>query len=575
VLVDRCPQLLREADERGLYPIHLAVAATKNPRQLEVVRYLVQKHPASLHQRAKRKTWRRDNDNEDWYLPIQRAQRETWRSDDDNDNDDGYLPIHIHIAAAGCSIRHSPPVRIPFSDEEGNVQQQLEVIQFLVEKNPESLGTTARGEILPVHQALRCGVAPDIVQLLLRELPVSIPDETRLNLLHFAVRHAKEWDGRGSALHDNAVAVAVQFPESLWAKDPEGSLPIHVAVNLGSCARNAKHSELARRLANLDPDSLLQPNDDGDLPLHITIVQNGNRDDTALALLLLRLRPEAARVAMTNGNVAIHCAIEQRMFPLVRLMVRLVPETLEKAGAFGRTPLHVAVARPRLGERPRFGEVFQFGAPGHNDGLSAIVDLLIESCPGSLLVQDTNNDLPLHVAIVCSSDEPNRISAESDWTVELVTTLLDRSPDSIRTKGAGGKLPLHVAISKDPPSLPLVQLLVERCPESLDTKDADGMLPLHVAVSKDPPSLPLVQLLVERCPESLEKKDCEGSLPLVLAAEKAHLLAPQNETASLDLIYWLLRAKPESVASHRADGTPRRSNHQAARFFFSDPIACS
>jgi hypothetical protein len=332
------------------------------------------------------------------------------------------------------------------------------VIQFLAETCPKSLGITSRGGILPVHQALRCGVAHGVVELLVHTSPESIPTETKLGLLHFAVRHAKEANAglfRRYKLVDIAVALAEQLPEVSRANDSEGSLPIHVAVNLGIRERDALLSERAQRLASLDPDSLLRPNADGIRPLHIAIDQDREySDNSALARFLLECQPKAAHLAMNDGNLAIHLAIEWRAFGLVQLMVRLVPETLEKAGAFGRTPLHVAVARPRFGELPRFGEVFQFGAPGFDDGLPAIVALLIESCPGSLLVHDANNDLPLHVAIACSSGRPNRISAESHWTVELVTTLLDRSPDSIRVMGAGGKLPLHVTISKYPPSFP-------------------------------------------------------------------------------------------------------------------------
>jgi ankyrin repeat protein len=219
-----------------------------------------------------------------------------------------------------------------------------------------------------------------------------------------------------------------------------------------------------------------------------------------------------------------------------------------RAGAAGRTPLHIAVAIPLWTCRI-------------DGGVAAIVDLLIESSPGALTVPDANNDLTLHVAIARSSDEANRPSAEDAWSVQLVTTLLDRCPGSIRTKGAGGKLPLHVAVCKDPPSLPVVQLLVQRCPESLEVKDEEGKLPLHVAVSKDGMSLPLVQLLVEGRPELLGKADSEGNVAFVLAAEKARFRAKDTttQTASLDVIYWLVRTNPASVASHPTRAEARSS----------------
>lgn len=323
--------------------------------------------------------------------------------------------------------------------------------------------------------------------------------------------------------------------------DSEGWLPIHVAVDLATRTRYEVCYAVARRLADLDPDSLVVCNPDGDLPLHLAIVRNDEFLSNPLVGYLFERRPEAARVARRDRSWAIHLALERRMFDEVRRMVRHSRDTLQSVDAAGRTPLHVAVVLPKCFEQ---------------DGrVPAMVVLRVESCPGSLLIHDANKDLPLHVAIARSSNEANRCSWESNWTVELVTMLLDQCPDSIRTKGAGGKLPLHLAVVKDPPSLPLVQLLVQRCPEAVEEKDADGNLTLHVAVSKDPPSLPLVRLLVEGRPELLGTADAKGNVAFVLAAEKARVLAADTTTqkSSLDLIYWLVRTKPESVASHRAE----------------------
>jgi hypothetical protein len=73
---------------------------------------------------------------------------------------------------------------------------------------------------------------------------------------------------------------------------------------------------------------------------------------------------------------------------------------------------------------------------------------------------------------------------------------------------------------------------------------------LHVAVSKSPPFLPLVRLLANGRPELLDTADAEGNSAVVLAAEMA-----ENQTASWDLTYWLVRTKPESVAApHRTEG---------------------
>jgi hypothetical protein len=483
VLVERYPKSLMEFDGDGYLPIHLAATATRNPHQLEVVKYLAQQCVASL---------------------LQRGQMEANQDYDEN----GSLTIHLAARSTG--------------------PQQLAVVRFLAEACPESLGMTAHGASLPVHRALQSNPMPSVIKLLVRLTP--IPDEAKVGLLHFAVRHSYK--------PDTVFALAELLPGTLRSKDGSGSLPIHAAVEVAFRKRCKALREVVLCLATMDPDALLLPDANGRLPLHIAINRNCQYDDNVdLACLLLERCPQAA----TRGRrLPMHDAIRASLVGLVRLMARLVPETLERTDASGWTPLHVAVSLPRAAGRDPDGWVL------------AMANLLIESRPGSLTVPDANLDLPLHVAIARSSDAANGPSAESAWSVELVTTLLDRCPGSIRTKGAGGMLPVHVAASLETSPLPLVQLLVQRCPESLEVKDGEGKLPLHVAVCKDRPSLPLIQLLVEGRPELLGRADSEGNVAFVLAAEKARFRAADTttQTASLDLIYWLVRTNPESVASH-------------------------
>jgi hypothetical protein len=52
LLVERYPKSLLEPNEVGRFPMHIAAIATKNPHQLEVVKYLARQCPASLIQRA-------------------------------------------------------------------------------------------------------------------------------------------------------------------------------------------------------------------------------------------------------------------------------------------------------------------------------------------------------------------------------------------------------------------------------------------------------------------------------------------------------------------------------------------
>jgi hypothetical protein len=229
------------------------------------------------------------------------------------------------------------------------------VIQFLAEACPESFVMTAAGGNLPGHQALKSDVMPGVVPLLLGLVPESIPLETRLGLLHFVIRSAEEADARAPCfnqpnpdfLHNNVAALVKALPASLRAKDAKGSLPIHVAVDIATRTLYGASKKMAKLLVELDPGSLLLPNKDGDLPLHIDIIGNDRRYSLRLADFLVERCPEAARVERRNGNLAIHDAIERRMFDVVREIVRHAPDTAGRQGAAGRSPLHGAVALPR------------------------------------------------------------------------------------------------------------------------------------------------------------------------------------------------------------------------------------
>jgi ankyrin repeat protein len=373
LLVERCPESMAEGDRDGNCPIHVAVTNAENPRQLDVLRCLAKHPPGSLLQRVQSRG-----------LGDRRHA--------------GHLPIHLAAT------------------EKGKGRHQVDVIKVLAEACPGSLGMPGS---LPVHQALTSDVMPGFVQLLVRTLPESVPEATRLGLLRSAMWYAdvaeaaqrrrrgndRSQEGSRSLefLRSNGAALREALPESFRAADATGSLPIHAAVDVAARIpeEHGGSMEIAKSLAELDPDSLLLPNPDGDLPLHIAIIRNcrhNNGTSTDLACFLLMRFPQAAGVMRREGNLAIHDAIQQRMFGLVREIVRRAPETTRIIGAGGESPLHVAVALPLPKSRscPHIRRDYRYAELD-------LVKLLVERSPGSLWVRDRNGDLPLHVAIVrCS-----------------------------------------------------------------------------------------------------------------------------------------------------------------------------
>jgi hypothetical protein len=436
-LAARYPESLGVATTNGggELPVHLA-ARTPGPRQLEVIQFLAQQSPESLR------------------LATQ--------------NDDGELPLQLAARMPG--------------------PEQLDVIRFLAQEYPESLGAaTGHGKLL-VHLALGSCSAPAVVEHLLESLPEEVPDETRLGLVHCAVRSVEEIvlihfsGGPGQCLLQSLNVLAAALPMSLRTTDSQGWLPIHVAVHLTSVHHLS--ADLVERLAELDPGSLLVASNDGDLPLHIAVAgedqrKRRNTNGFPLTTVLLQRSPLSARVAGRDGNCPIHTAIALRKFPLVHLMAQLDPEASRTVGAGERTPLHVAAALPRFNP----SEDNQNG-----DGVLDAVRLLIGTWQESLILPDANGDLPIHVAIA---------RLENDGAAEVVPAMPERDPHQ--------------------------QLPTE------DDGNNDG-------------SFEMIKLLVDGGSGALSKTGADGIVPLRLAI--------RNRAARLDVIYYLLRTNPLPLIRH-------------------------
>jgi hypothetical protein len=424
-LAARYPESLgvATANGSGELPIHLA-ARTPGPQQLEVIQFLAQQNRESLGVATT--------------------------------NGSGELPIHLAARTPG--------------------PEQLDVIRFLAQEYPESLGAaTAHGKLL-VHLALGSCSAPALVEHLLERLPEEVPNETRLGLVHCAVWSVEEIDevhfsgGAGQCLLQNLNVLAAALPMSLRTTDSQGALPIHVAVYL----TNVHHlsADLAERLAELDPGSLLVATNDGDLPLHIAVAGD-DQYGFPLTTALLQRSPLSARVAGRDGNCPIHTAIALRKFPLVHLMAQLDPEASRTVGAGERTPLHVAAALPRF--NPSWDNQ-------NDDGVLDAVRLLIGTWQESLLLPDANGDLPIHVAIA---------RLENDGAAEVVPAMPGRDPHQ--------QLPAEDDGNNDGP-FEMIKLLVDGGSGALSKTGADGIVPLRLAIRNRAARLDVIYYLLRTNP---------------------------------------------------------------------------
>jgi hypothetical protein len=211
---------------------------------------------------------------------------------------------------------------------------KLNAILCIVRQWPESRHERSGVGLLPLQLALRSGVSAKIVQFFLDRLPEACPDGTRSGMLHYAIGFA--WQ--------NVELVAKAIPESVFAMDLHGMLPVHVAV-----ARD--NPNLARVLAEACPGSLLVKNGEGDLALHMACsgcLFCGSRESDAVKLLVEHCS-ESLRMPGKGGKLPLHAAVS-KVDPSLELLRLVVDPWPRRAPAFaddeGNVPLLLASSNP-------------------------------------------------------------------------------------------------------------------------------------------------------------------------------------------------------------------------------------
>lgn len=119
----------------------------------------------------------------------------------------------------------------------------------------------------------------------------------------------------------------------------------------------------------------------------------------------------------------------------------------------GRTPLHWAAT-----ESPALGAV------------AAKIRYLANRAPDLVGVADKEGRLPLH-SVVHHESMLTYLDKASD-VLEAVQILLYKKPEALRNQDSQGNLPLHVAARRYAP-IPVLRLLVERYPEALHVRNLE------------------------------------------------------------------------------------------------------
>jgi ankyrin repeat protein len=560
MIVDKCPESVRHSASIGL-PIHFAAGY----RSLEICRLLLEVYPES------------ERIASDYgQLPFH------WACENNTVETLKYLyelyPESINVAGGHNSPIYNTIFGLPYR-RSGNPTTGMEVLQFLLERNPDALGST--GET-PLHIACKHGA-----------------------WFHWARVHHTE-----KHIIVDAVRLLIDaFPDSLRREDDEGRLPLHLLCLNGDSDAEVM-VEVLKIFLERCPEAVrhttrVEPFHNLSLPIHIAAA----KQSLEFCRLLIEAYPGSEQMTMGNEWLPFHAACMENNVATVKYLYQLHPESINVADDFGRYPIQYAI----FGSRYR--DINRRNSP---ETAFEIVQFLLD-CDPNVLLQKCRGRLPftgvckskyyadtaetavrsaaLKILRIMYDVYPEAMEIEENVVLsnlnglctEIQTFIIEQfnhvgqARDCVRmtTPDGNGQLRLHRAL-RDNATITLgsIKLLVNGNLSAVRCPDNTGILPLHVACQHHE-SASVVEYLIGLYSFALETKDrhknsalhyaCRGAnhaiIALLLEQYGAAYVSARNMSNQLPIdllfeseavgnregieytesIYRLLRAYPETV----------------------------
>jgi ankyrin repeat protein len=388
--------------------------------------------------------------------------------------------------------------------------EPLEVIESIIDANPEMLRRRNRAGYLPIHWAIwTFFVPPSVVRLLLHAWPESAQQATddahRSLPAHLACLHAHYASSSASEALDAVQAVVRAHPDALGTADAEGRLPLHAA-----CHSHGQHFKVVAYLVREHPPAVRVRDDDGRLPLHHAVRHGSHRDTTASSLPavkhLVKAWPQSVREKTKFGALPLLLAVEMDVpVDVAEFLVEAWPGSVrEKTSRTGEIPLHAAAAAGSL----------------------PLVTFLVSRWSDSVRQAADSGRLPLHEAAAVGN-------------VSVLRFLAGKWRQSVQAKSKDGSLPVHDAARAG--KVDAIRYLVAEWPHSVQEKTGGGWLPVHAALRCRPwddrgleLALDVAQFLVGQHPTSVSAATNDGCLPIHLAAGYALFVCGRREEGDND-----------------------------------------
>ena len=332
---------------------------------------------------------------------------------------DGNLPLHYAVAYKSTTFckelidAYPESLRVESGDGSlpilvacsGNRDDTADVIQYMLEMDPELINAEDSIGYLPIHLAAMSGSAKSIEILLKFDPDAAAATKEAINgsrrlPLHFACSY-------GTNTNLSSIQVLYDaYPEAILARIDNGYTPLDNARSSGNQpAIDFLQTQLVYAQQAQDMTAMTTIDDDGWLPLHRAL-----KDDASLGSikLLMRANPAAVQVADQNGVYPVHLACEFSSEKVVQYLVELAEDdTLNNVDANKDSPLHYAC---------------------RGGNCNAVKYLLEANVPS---VSDRNNDnkLAIHLLVECGEETLDR---ESMAYVETVQQLLLANPEVVQ-----------------------------------------------------------------------------------------------------------------------------------------------
>ena len=127
--------------------------------------------------------------------------------------------------------------------------------------------------------------------------------------------------------------------------------------------------------------------------------------------------------------------------------------------------------------------------------------------------------------------------------MEVLALLLEHDATTLHMANDTGALPLHKCCCGAVDDSSVRYLVEQGGVGTLSARNQEGSMALHVLCGSKNPSLSTVQYLIQSFPEALAAQTKAGQDPFMIAA-------CASSTASLSVVYGLVRANPDLIVPH-------------------------